>query len=457
MKINNASMATIYVIFVMFLPNSFNVINQPGIPLISYRRSFIFLWIAFYVVLLLNKKSIRNQLLEMPYNRSIIILSAILGIVACCTFINNAQSLPTYIAIISETIFPVFMVWTAFKVKDKLLYVIKTMVYVYILIAVYGIIAYIYNYNPLLDLLSSEDGPRTLTLTYDDRERAGVVGRAQSFFAHAMQFGYISSAILVFIFGVQRELKLFSIMEFLGICIILISAVMFTASRSPIILLISAAFVYVIHLNIINIFKVIAFSVIALSILIYSDLLEIIFGSYLQFITSIYDDILTGSSDLKGSSIDMRLMQLEAAMNIFWESPIYGHGFAYLRYLVENKLTYELLGAESFLFALLVETGGMGIIGYLILYKGIYSSFRKYLNYSRLKNIKVVAVTGIALLGGHLAFIFVTGEMGMTYIYLILTTLLLRLIYLLQVEKNSQIVKVKADSYFVDSNFNFVR
>lgn len=438
MKINNGSITAIYIVLVMFLPNTMYILNQPGMPLISYRRCFIWAWIFFYVFLMMKKKTIRNQIFDLPYSRSVIIFSVILGLISACTFINNSQSISYYISIIIESIFPVVIIWSAFKEKEILLNVIRKMVYTYTLMALYGILSYIFDYNPLLDLLSDENGESTriLMYTYGDSERAGIRGRAQSFFAHAIQFGYLSSAILVFMFGVQKGVKLFSAMEFLLICIILISAALSAASRSPILFLMTAAFVYLAHLNIINLFRVIILSIISLSFLVYSDLLNVIFGNHLQFITSTFEDISTGNSTLGGSNLDMRLTQLAAAMDFFWESPIYGHGFAYIRTLLENKSTGDLLGGESFAFSLLVETGVLGIIGYFVLYIGIYSSFKKYLKYSNLKVIKNLAIAGIALLSGHIAFIFSTGELGMTYIYLILATLLLRLLYFLYDKRN---------------------
>lgn len=438
MKIKSEHIAKAYIALVMFLPNSMYLVNKPGMPLISYRRCFIFVWIFFYALLIIKKNSIRNQIFDMPYCRGAIFLSAILGLISVCTLISNPQSILNFISIITESIFPTFMIWSAFKTKDRLLYAIKAMIQVYSLIAIYGIVSYIYNYNPLLELMSSDNSERILILTYDDRERGGVVGRAQAFFFHPIQFGYISSAILVFILGVHKEVKLFSVMKFLFICLILILATMYASSRSPILFLMVAAFVHILCMNIRNMLKMLAFFAIALPILAYSDLLSVVFGDRLQLIASIFENMVQSTSRLEdSSSIELRLIQMAVAMDFFWESPIYGHGLAYLRILMENGMPADLFGAESFLFALLIEMGTLGIIGYYALYKGIYSSFIMHIKFSKLKTIRNMAVTGIALLAGHIAFIFATGEMGSTYIYLVLTTLLLRLIQLTQSENKS--------------------
>lgn len=430
MKINNSSIASVFIVFVMFLPNTVYLVNQPGIPLISFRRLFIAVWVVFYLFLLIKNKSINNQIFQMPYYRGCIFLVLLLGIVTVATFTKNPLAISNYISFILETLFPVFMVWTAFKTTDDLASVIRLVIYSYTAIAVYGIITYIYGYNPMLEFLVSDDSARELLFTYDDKERGGIVGRAQSFFAHPLHFGYISSMILIFMLGVQKGLKLFTTKTLVCISIVLMVSVVLAGSRSPILLLMVAIFIYIAHSNIVNILIAVATSSIVLILVISGGVLDAAPGNYLVLFTSIFKDLATGDSGLGGSSIHMRLGQMAIATNIFLVSPVFGHGLAYIRILLDNQLAPGLLGAESFAFKLLIETGIVGMVGYIILYGSIYSSLIRYRKRGGSKRVKKMAAVGVALLGGHLSFIFATGEMGLMYIYLVLTTLILRVLWL---------------------------
>lgn len=429
MIVSNKNITTFYVIFIMFLPNTMYIVDQPGLPLISFKRMYIAVWVVFFIASIIINRSINGQITQLPFYRGCLYITLLLGFVTAATFKNNPIAIPGYLSFILETIFPVFMVWIVFKDSDSVLRVIKILVYVYTLVALYGVFAYLYDSNPLLELLVSEDSSRKLLFTYDSNERAGIEGRAQSFFAHPLHLGYISSVIMVMVFGVQKGFKLFPIIIYLSILFVLMLSVMLAGSRSPILLLIISMFVYAVYSGWVSYFKIFLISVLVLVFIIGSGMHESILGNRLVLITSIFEDFLTGDSGLGGSSIDMRLSQLAAAINIFLDSPIYGHGMGYIRTVIENRLAPGLLRGESFAFKI-IDIGVIGMIGYFLLYKGIYSSFMHYRRGTHLKNIKMMAGVGVALLGGHLSFIFATGEMGMVFIYLILTTLLLRLMYL---------------------------
>ncbi len=170
-------------------------------------------------------------------------------------------------------------------------------------------------------------------------------------------------------------------------------------------------------------------------------MLEMVLGKYFQLLTSLLQDLSGNESSLGGSSFGMRMMQLDAAISMFWESPVWGHGFAYIRSLLEIDMTGDLLGGESFAFSLLIEMGLLGILAYLILFVGIYLSFKKHIKQGHTENEKSLALTGIALLVGQLAFIFVTGELGTTPIFLMLVALLLRLLYLMPHKPNEAVLR----------------
>ena len=426
MKISNLRLGIIYITFVMFMPSSFYLINWPGYPLISIRRLYVFLWIAVYLVLLIKYSGVRKSMIDMPYFKASIFFLVLLGTVSALTYASNPTGMTNFIALATETIFPMFMIWSAFKKKESLLFAIKIMIYIYSIFALYGIIAYFFKFNPLLNIMSSGNDSRNLVFIYNDI-RGGIQGRAQSFFYHPIVFGYLSSVILIVLLGVQSVVKLLPRLMFFFIFAVLMSSIFLTSSRSPIVLLLVAFLIFIAHVNLSK--RVSTFGIIIITLFIaYIVLPNSFFDKYSLLIYSIYGDSVKSDLEYGGSSLQQRLSQFGIAVKYFQESPIFGHGLAFIRKLIESKSAGELLGAESFLFKLLIEVGVIGSYAYFALYKKIYSKFRDSTVGNANDLIKKVSLTGKALLGGHLAFIFTTGDMDMFNIFLILVTLLLLLI-----------------------------
>mgnify|MGYP003990762295 FL=1 len=378
-------------------------------------------------------------MLKLPFYSGCIYISLLLGAVTMVTFLNNPLAVSGYISFMLETIFPVFMIWVAFKDSDSLLKLIKMTVSVYVIMALYGVIAYWYGGNPLLELINTEDSPRRLLFTYNENERGGVLGRAQSIFSHPLHLGYLSSIMAVMVFGIQKAFRPFSTIAYWLVLFILLVSIMLASSRSPILFLIISIIVYTAYSGLINALKIFAFTFLGLVLVISSGIYESVFGNYLELIVSIFEELSGKESGFGGSDLDMRLSQLAIALNVFLERPLFGHGMSYIRILLENHLAPGLLEAESFAFKM-IDVGVVGMFGYLLLYVKIYSSFWHDLWRNKLRQVRVIAMCGIAMLGGHLAFIFATGEMGMLNIYLILSTLLLRLIYLFKAEQDESVI-----------------
>lgn len=86
-----------------------------------------------------------------------------------------------------------------------------------------------------------------------------------------------------------------------------------------------------------------------------------------DYILNVYHSIFdfTGKHDVGGSSMEMRLRQLDISFFLFLQNPIFGGGLSMIYYLMTDVSIPELAGAESQLFYLLIERGLLGIFGYL--------------------------------------------------------------------------------------------
>ena len=82
-------------------------------------------------------------------------------------------------------------------------------------------------------------------------------------------------------------------------------------------------------------------------------------SEYTDNILSIFDSKV--QKRVGGSNAEMRLMQMNAAVELMNESPIVGWGFKFMNVL-DNSLTAALLGLESMWIRIMVQFGIIGII-----------------------------------------------------------------------------------------------
>lgn len=121
-----------------------------------------------------------------------------------------------------------------------------------------------------------------------------------------------------------------------------------------------------------------------------------------------------GGGDTKGSSLEMRSIQLFASYTEFLKKPITGHGFNYINEnmgwdpVAENRTSDDdFQGFESYIYSLLIEQGLIGIITNIIFFISmIIYFFRKSLKY------KGTSGLGLGILLMFLTFIIGTGTLG---------------------------------------------
>lgn len=116
----------------------------------------------------------------------------------------------------------------------------------------------------------------------------------------------------------------------------------------------------------------IAFFIFLIMVLPFSDYILNVYHSIFDF---------TGNYDVGGSSMDMRMRQLDISLFLFLQNPIFGGGLSMIYYLMTDISIPELAGAESQLFYLLIERGLLGILGYLWLIISmckLLPSYRKF-------------------------------------------------------------------------------
>ena len=135
-----------------------------------------------------------------------------------------------------------------------------------------------------------------------------------------------------------------------------------------------------------------------------------------DYVSSIFKD--PDSSKVSGSSIEMRMNQLEGAFTEIKKCLFLGKGYGWTRYYVENFSGHPvLLGFESLVFVILCNMGLFGCLLYAIV-------FFLFLSYIRSHVQKEERAYFICIFAYYIAYDSITGEFGFQFFVLFYTLLL---------------------------------
>ena len=109
-------------------------------------------------------------------------------------------------------------------------------------------------------------------------------------------------------------------------------------------------------------------------------------------------------TEMHGSSLAMREIQLNASLKYFEKSPFFGNGLAYSKMIVSSGTDSELYNMESFAFTLLMDYGSFGIICFAAFFCVLA------INYARPTNTSSTKLgISLALTLAYIFFILATG------------------------------------------------
>ena len=135
------------------------------------------------------------------------------------------------------------------------------------------------------------------------------------------------------------------------------------------------------------------------------------------YITSI-TDINNEKQDVSGSSVDMRLQQLEGALGEASRNPLFGLGYGWTTYYQSKKGDHPIcLAFESLLFVVICNSGIVGLFLWFFM-------VLKFLYYNKTMNIQSLIVVN-SLLFFYIVYSLITGEYGYMRVFLIFYTLML--------------------------------
>ena len=176
--------------------------------------------------------------------------------------------------------------------------------------------------------------------------------RTQSFFPHSIVFGSICSILLYFycFLYIHYQKTKINLLIIIGLMI----GVIISMSRTPLLSMI--IFLIPIFLSK-QLIKRAGIPVLLLATIAFCFLYDYIYS----MVNSIFAD---SGADLQGSSMDLRIQQLEYTLFLISRNPFLGIGISFDL----EKHSEFLYGAESIWFILLIGKGIWGVITYLSLY-----------------------------------------------------------------------------------------
>ncbi len=313
--------------------------------------------IAVYIILYFFKN---NNLYVQSFPYKIPFVIAICSLLLSCfgAALPSVELSRAMMRILRDYLF-IWLLWNVVETKKDFIFLVKGFSIVMFGAAFYGLIEYVMGSNPLLDYKVKLSGD-TISL-YD---MAGLRGyRLTSCFEHplgaGMTFGLFAIFIIVIWINKEEKIpyKFFSIMT----SFFCIACVFLTKMRSGILFTIILALALV---NLKNIKKR-RFYYLIIMIICALPAMYIVLNQNLNIILNLFTS--TKSSSIGGSSLAMRLSQLEAVLGIMKTSPIIGLGEMFRTYITRTSLTDAALGYESVWFEQAVMHGMVGLISTVIM------------------------------------------------------------------------------------------
>lgn len=301
------------------------------------------------------------------------------------------------------------VIWNFSKIDPKLWkYCIYTIVIVSIIIIIYSFYLVPLNgFNPYVMLIAQVNGEDLFENQFGDQQRR-LMAKISSVFTHPMTFGAFLGMAAICIFACKEHInKYITYLVLVG----LFSCILICGIRTPI----AAIFITIlIYLFVNKSFKLFYYATIS-GILAYFIIMQIpeISGT----ISSIID---SKSSNVGGSSIEMRLNQLNACFVEVQDCLFLGKGYDYTGYYSSKYGIHPTLYSfESIVFVILCN---YGLIGFAI-WGNMFRQLFNYTNkeYKKNKNNLII----IALMIYYLSYTIITGEYGYIKFFTLFYTIII--------------------------------
>ena len=350
-------------------------------PAVSFVLAVDFLLLFVYVFLRAKRKRFGAE--QFLFKKAFIVYLISYGISLIFSIVPFTEAITGTIKYFIQNFLIVYLFQKALKDKNDIALFFNTSFIVILAIITLGLYESIMKDNPVLDYvylnapLDMIKGkmyyvPPFLSSLGDVQMRYGMV-RAYSFFGIHIAFGCACVLLLyMYLYFIKkREVSIIhsNIKLYLG-AISLVIGVFICNSKTPLLGLVFFLFAF---FSIKQFFRVKVLACLFLLVIV----IVVYAPNYLNNFTALFDSKI--AADGGGSTTELRIRQLEVALNMFYQNPLFGNGINSIGVLTQIGNNSDILGAESSWLKILPERGLLGVFAYFILYREMWNNFKLYL------------------------------------------------------------------------------
>lgn len=261
------------------------------------------------------------------------------------------------------------------------------------------------GFNPYVMYLANKADITLSDTTLELNNQFRYLRRVSSVFMHPMSYGLFLTLLLCYLFSIRNKLNNIVFVVFMALNMV---CIFYSGIRTPLIAFFIATVTY---LFFIRNFKVAALIIVLgiAGMLVISSIPEL-----RGTIVSIYDK----KSDVDGSSIDMRLNQLEGCFKEISDCALMGKGYEWSMYYIgKNGSHPTILSFESVVFRVLCNWGVLGLLLY------IFSYFRLSVRTFKMLPNQDSKALSLAFIFAFLAYCVGTGDYQYTTLFMLFFSL----------------------------------
>lgn len=400
-------MIALFPIIPLFFSKGLLFIDVDGIPVISFYRLYVLSLLGVTLILIIQNKLVFSRSFQLKLINPLLVLVLAYFLVFLFNINTKHSGVVVLISFVIEVLIPVILfvaVIERMAYSEYLLW-FKAYVVIYTSVGLYGIITYFLDFNPYVGILESTlKTGRVLVHTYAETLRGT---RAQGTLYHPINFG----ALMVFGFALLFSLNYIERMRVLYLWVFsssLLLAIFLTNSRSPLIFGLFYILLQSTHLKIHK--KIWFYSAVILFFFISLSSSNYLSSKVDSILVIFFPDI---GENMYGSTLEMRMLQFYASLKYFLQSPFFGNGLEFSRFLILNKIESDIYNTESLIFILMINFGLVGIFAYLYFFYSLYNINKN------IAGLKIVNFSFCqSLLLGYVVFIISTGFVETLYTFL---------------------------------------
>ena len=312
---------------------------------------------------------------------------------------------------IMSTLFLPFAMWNVAKAEPSSVKLFRNAMLVAIAIAVgYGLyLTTAGGFNPyIMSLIGLMDVKQDFESYYEAEGGGRLFGRISSVFLHPMSYAFFLGLSFIYVFQSRQYIKKIII----ALLLIAIGASAITCGVRSVLggLVIAVAYYFLMSKN----YKMMI-GVIAVALVVYAIADSI--PELSKYLGSMAD-INNKKGDVSGSSVELRLYQLEGAIKEGSKNPLFGLGYGWTGYYQSLKGDHPVcIAFESLIYVIICNSGIFGFFlwAYMVV---------KYLKINRRMKLNENVLFD-CLMVYYLSYSCITGEYGYMKLFLIFYVLML--------------------------------